>query len=128
MSSAEGSAMKQYGILRRGGWRSHADLAAALERVARVAHDETRGEVQWIRSYVLDEDRGEAGTFCVYRAISPEAIRRHGARASLPVDEIIALAGTLIASDDPNNPAPWLSEPAAHVTRPYRRSNDPEAG
>jgi Protein of unknown function (DUF4242) len=113
MSSTDHSTMKQYGILRRGGWRSYVDLAAALERGARIAHDQTPGDVRWIRSYVLDEDRGEAGTFCVYRAISPEAIRRHGARARLPVDEIIALAGTLIASDDPNNLAAWLNEPAA---------------
>ena len=119
--------MKEYGVLRRGGWRSYMDLAAALERAAHVARDQIPDDVRWIRSYVLDEDRGEAGTFCVYRAMSPEAIRRHAAHARLPVDEIVTIAGTLIVSHDPQDTDGWQPERVAHATQPQRRSNDPEA-
>ncbi|MBV9680397.1 MAG: DUF4242 domain-containing protein [Solirubrobacterales bacterium] len=112
--------MKEYVILRRRGWRSYTDLAAALERADRVARDQIPGDVRWIRSYLLDEDRGEAGTFCIYRAFSPEAIRRHAARAGLPVDEIIAVAGTLISSHDPQNPGGWLPGGVAQATQPTK--------
>jgi len=120
--------MNEYGVLRRGGWRSYADLAAALQRAAHVADDLIPDDLRWLRSYVLDENRGQAGTFCVYRAISPEAIRRHAARARLPVDEIVAIAGTLIVSYDAQNADGWrLPERVANPTHPQRRSNDSEA-
>ena len=35
--------------------------------------------MRWIRSYVLAEESGEVGTFCVYEGESPEAIRAHAA-------------------------------------------------
>ena len=93
--------MKEYGVLRRGAGRSYADLAAALERAAYVAREQMPDDVRWVRSYVLDGDRGEAGTVCIYQAISPEAIRRHAAHARLPVDEIIAIAATVLGTQDP---------------------------
>ena len=96
--------MNEYGVLRRGGWHSYADLAAALERAAHVADEQFPDDLRWLRSYVLNEDRGQAGTFCVYEAISPEAIRRHPAHARLPVDEIVAIAGTLIAGTTRTTP------------------------
>ncbi|MBV8991292.1 MAG: DUF4242 domain-containing protein, partial [Solirubrobacterales bacterium] len=92
--------MNEYGVLRRGGWRSYADLAGALERAAHVADEQIPDGLRWLRRYILDEDRGQAGTFCVYDAISPEAIRRHAARARLPVDEIVAIASTRIVNHD----------------------------
>jgi len=58
-------------------------------------------EVRWIRSYVLAEQDGSVGTACVYQAASPEAIREHAKRADLPVDEIIAVADTVIVRPDP---------------------------
>ncbi len=58
-------------------------------------------EVRWIRSYVLDENGGSVGTVCIYEATSPEAIRKHAARADLPVDEIISIADTVIVRPDP---------------------------
>ena len=93
--------MKEYGILRRGGWRSYAELAVALERAVYVAREQIPDDVRWIRSYVLEEARGEAGTVCIYQAVSPEAIRRHAAYARLPVDEIVAIAGTVVPSQLP---------------------------
>jgi len=120
--------MNGYGVLRRGGWHSYADLAAALERAAHVADEQFPDDLRWLRSYVLNEDRGQAGTFCVYEAISPEAIRRHAAHARLPVDEIVAIAGTLIAGHDPHNTDGWrLPEHVANPAQPQRRSNDAEA-
>ena len=48
---------------------------------------------------------GDVGTVCIYQASSAEAIREHASRADLPVDEIIAVADTVIVRPDPA-PAP----------------------
>ena len=58
-------------------------------------------DIKWIRSYVLEEGAGSVGTVCVYQASSPEAIRKHAKLADLPVDEIIAVADTVIIRPDP---------------------------
>ena len=44
---------------------------------------------------------GELGTFCVYEADSPEAIRAHAATSDLPVDEVVPIADTVIVRPDP---------------------------
>jgi DNA-binding CsgD family transcriptional regulator len=41
------------------------------------------------------------GTVCIYQASSPEAIRTHAYRAGLPVDEIVAVADTVVVRPDP---------------------------
>jgi sporulation protein YlmC with PRC-barrel domain len=51
---------------------------------------------------VLEEDGGSVGTVCIYQASSPAAIRDHASRADLPVDEIIAVADTVIVRPDPD--------------------------
>ena len=66
--------MDLYGIIRRNGWASAEDLQAAAERSIEEG-DKAGSGVRWIRSYVLAEQSGEVGTFCVYEADSPEAIR-----------------------------------------------------
>ena len=93
--------MQQYVILRRSGWRSPADLQEAAGRSARVGDDDMSDDIRWIRSYVLEEDGGSVGTVCVYQASSPEAIRDHGQRADIPVDEIIPVADTVFVRPDP---------------------------
>ena len=93
--------MDLYVILRRSGWQSPAELQEAAERSTRVGNDEMADEVRWIRSYVLNEDEGSVGTVCIYEATSPEAIRKHASLADLPVDEIIAVADTVIVRPDP---------------------------
>jgi Nickel responsive protein SCO4226-like len=93
--------MNTYAILRRGGWRSPQDLEAAAARSAKVGDEEMPDDIRWIRSYVLEEGGGSVGTFCVYQASSPEAIRDHAARADLPVDEIIPIADTVLVRPDP---------------------------
>ena len=92
--------MQLYGILRRNGWASAQDLEQAAARSTQEG-DKPDSGVRWIRSYVLGEESGELGTFCVYEADSPEAIRAHAQAADLPVDEIITLADTVIVRPDP---------------------------
>ena len=46
-------------------------------------------------------NRGEVGTVCIYEAESEEAIRAHAADADLPVDEVVAVADTVIVRPDP---------------------------
>ncbi|HEY8859843.1 MAG TPA: DUF4242 domain-containing protein [Gaiellales bacterium] len=93
--------MDTYVILRRSGWRSGADLQEAAARSTQVGDEEMSADIRWIRSYVLAEDGGSVGTVCIYQASSPEAIREHARRADLPVDEIIAVADTVVVRPDP---------------------------
>jgi len=93
--------MDTFVILRRGGWQSPEELQAAAERSRKVGDEEMSDDIRWIRSYVLEEGGGSVGTVCIYQASSPEAIREHGSRADLPVDEIIRVADTGLVRPDP---------------------------
>ena len=92
--------MQLYGILRRNGWASAEDLQVAGARSAEVGDTPGSG-VRWIRSYALAEESGEVGTFCVYEAESPEAIRKHAERVGMPADEITPVADTVVVRPDP---------------------------
>jgi hypothetical protein len=92
--------MDTYVILRRNGWRTSDDLREAAER-STAEGERMSEEIRWIRSYVTAETDGTVGTVCIYRASSPEAIRRHAAAAELPVDEIVKVADTVIVRPDP---------------------------
>ena len=92
--------METYVILRRNGWRDADELTAAAAR-STAEGERMPGDVRWIRSYVLGEEDGSVGTVCIYQATGPEAIRRHAAKASLPVDEIIPAADTVVVRPDP---------------------------
>jgi hypothetical protein len=89
-----------YGILRRNGWATGADLEAAAARSI-AEGDKPDSGVRWIRSYVLAEESGEVGTFCVYEADSPDAIRAHARNSDLPVDEVVPIVDTVIIREDP---------------------------
>jgi sporulation protein YlmC with PRC-barrel domain len=93
--------MNTYVILRRAGWKSPEELQQAAGRSTAVGDGEMSEDVRWIRSYVLEEEGGSVGTVCIYQATSPEAIREHASRADLPVDEIIAVADTVLVRPDP---------------------------
>ena len=93
--------MNLYAILRRSGWRSGEELGEAAQRSTKVGDEQMPDDVRWIRSYVLEEAGGNVGTVCIYEATSPEAIRRHASLADLPVDEIIAIADTVVVRPDP---------------------------
>lgn len=92
--------MQTYVILRRNGWRTAVGLEEATVR-STVEGDRMPDDIAWIRSYVLDERDGTVGTVCIYRASSPEAVRRHATAAGLPVDEIVKVADTVIVRPDP---------------------------
>ena len=92
--------METYVILRRRGWKTAAEVEEAAARSIEEG-DSMADDIRWIRSYVLGESTGDVGAVCVYQASSPEAIREHASRAGLPVDEIIAVADTVIVRPDP---------------------------
>ena len=92
--------MQLYVITRRNGWTSPEDLNAAAAR-STVEGDKADSGVRWIRSYVVSEEDGAVGTFCIYEADRPEAIRAHAEAAGLPVDEIVPVADTVIVRPDP---------------------------
>ena len=93
--------MELYAIRRRNGWKSPEELQAAAARSLQIGNEEMPSEVRWIRSYVVDEGGGVLGTVCIYEAVSPEAIRKHAARAGLPADEISPVVDTVIVRADP---------------------------
>jgi hypothetical protein len=92
--------MNLYVIVRRNGFASPEHLQEAAARSTREGDKDGSG-VRWIRSYVVSEQSGELGTFCIYEADSPEAIRAHAAAADLPVDEIVPVADTVVVRPDP---------------------------
>ena len=93
--------MQLYAIIRRDGFVDGPDLEAAAARSTKVGDEEMSGDIRWIRSYVLNEAGGALGTLCISEASSPEAIREHASRAALPVDEIVAIADTVVVRPDP---------------------------
>jgi hypothetical protein len=93
--------MKTYVILRRGGWRSPAELEEAAARSQQVGDEEMSDDIRWIRSYVLAEESGDLGTVCIYQATSIDKVREHARRADLPVDEVVEVADTVIVRPDP---------------------------
>jgi hypothetical protein len=92
--------MQLYGIQRRNGWASVEDLEAAAARSTEEG-DKADSGVRWIRSYVLAEESGELGTFCIYEADSPEAVRAHAQASDMPADEVVPIADTVIVREDP---------------------------
>jgi hypothetical protein len=96
----KGESMKLYGIRRRNAWATAEDLEAAAKRSSEEG-DKPNSGVRWIRSYVLQEDDGTLGTYCVYEADSPEAIRRHAEASGFGADEINEALDTVIVRQDP---------------------------
>jgi hypothetical protein len=92
--------METYLILRRNGWRTADELRDAAER-SNAEVERMSDDVRWIRSYIVAETDGSLGAVCIYQASSPEAIRRHAYGATLPVDEIVAVADTVVVQPDP---------------------------
>ncbi len=93
--------MKTYAIFRRNGWKTPEMLHDAAGRSKKVGDEQMADEVRWIRSYVFPEKDGSLGTVCIYQAIGDEAIRRHAARADLPLTEIYPVADTVVVRPDP---------------------------
>ena len=92
--------MQLYGIRRRGWWKDAEDMAAGGARSKEVGDEDGSG-VRWIRSYVLHEEDGTLGTYCIYEAQSPEALRAHAEKAGFGADEINVVVDTVIVRPDP---------------------------
>ena len=92
--------MQTYVVVRRSAWptadeQREADIRSTFE-AARMADD-----IACITSYVLEESDRTLGSVCIFRASSPEAVRRHAAAADLPVGEIVKVIATAPAHPDP---------------------------
>jgi hypothetical protein len=92
--------MQLYGIRRREGWATPEQLQATAPASAELG-DQPGSGVRWIRSYAVQEADGALGTFCLYEAESPEAIRAHADAVGMPADEITPVADTLVVRPDP---------------------------
>jgi hypothetical protein len=93
--------MNLYVIRRPDGWDGSKELAAAAARSKSVGDEEMSDDIRWIRSYVVHEEGGKLGTFCIYEASSPEKIREHARRAGIPATDIFEVADTVIIRPDP---------------------------
>jgi hypothetical protein len=92
--------MDLYVIQRRNAWATPAALEESAARSAAEGDKEGSG-VRWIRSYVVKEESGELGTFCIYEAESPEALRAHAEASGMVADEIVPVADTVVVRPDP---------------------------
>lgn len=93
--------MKLYAIRRYGNWKDGQELESAASRSARVGNEEMPHRVRWIRSYVVREEDGRFGTFCIYQGADAAAIREHARRSGMQADEVVEIEQTVIVRDDP---------------------------
>jgi hypothetical protein len=93
--------METYMIRRRKAWQSPEELEETGKRSGEVAGDEFPKDIAWIRSYVVQEDDGTLGSFCVYQASSEEKVREHASRVGMPADEIERIVDTVVIRPDP---------------------------
>ncbi len=92
--------MELYGIRRRSAWANAEELEVAGKRSGEVG-DKPDSGVRWIRSYVLQEDDGTLGSYCIYEATGPDAIRAHAEASGFGADEIHKVADTVVIRPDP---------------------------
>jgi hypothetical protein len=93
--------MDLYVIRRPSGWRTPEELQAAAARSKQVGDGEMSSDIRWIRSYIVHEQNGLLGTFCIYQASSEEKIREHAARAGIPATDVFPVAETVVVRPDP---------------------------
>jgi Protein of unknown function (DUF4242) len=92
--------METYVIFRRNAWQNPAELEEAAGR-SREVGGEMADDINWIRSYIIDEDDGTLGSVCIYQGTSPDAVREHAKRAGMPAHEVIPVAETVLVGPDP---------------------------
>ncbi len=93
--------MDLYVIRRPSAWANLAELEAAGAKSAKIGNEEMSDRVRWIRSYVVEEPDGRLGSFCIYQAKDPQALREHARRVGMPGDEIFPVVNTVIIREDP---------------------------
>src|SRR5262249_27328721 len=81
-------AMKLYVIRRPSAWANAKELETIGARSAKIGNEEMSDTVRWIRTYVVQEPDGRLGSFCIYEAKEPQAIREHARRVGMPGDLI----------------------------------------
>jgi hypothetical protein len=92
--------MNLYLVPRTRAYLSDEELAAAADCVPAV-NETLRGELRWIRSYVVREDDGTYSAYCIYEATGPEVLERHGEALRLPTDAIKPVVLTTVNAPDP---------------------------
>ena len=85
-----------YLVRRRAAWTNSGALERAVESARRVADQEMASRVSWLCSYAVRERDGSLGTACLYRAVDPDALRRHAERAGIPADDIAPVIGRIV--------------------------------
>ena len=93
--------MPLYIVPRTRAWLSEEERAAAAECLPSVLEHMEGGDVRFIRSYIVREEDGTFGAFCVYEATSPEAIIAHSDNVMLPTDAIKLIDETVVSAPDP---------------------------
>jgi hypothetical protein len=93
--------MDLYVIRRPSAWSTPAELQAVAARSGKIGNEEMADRVRWIRSYVVKEADGKLGSFCIYEARDPEAIREHARRVGMPGDQVFPVLDTVVVRDDP---------------------------
>lgn len=92
--------MPLYLVPRTRAWLSAEEVAAAADCVPAV-NETLRGEIRWIRSYIVAEEDGTFSGYCVYEADSPDVLRRHADALMLPTDAIKPVVATIVVAPDP---------------------------
>ena len=92
--------MNLYLVPRTRAFLSDEELAAAADCLPAV-NETLRGELRWIRSYVVQEDDGTYSAYCIYEASSPEVLVRHGEAMRLPTDAVKPVVITTVNAPDP---------------------------
>jgi Protein of unknown function (DUF4242) len=92
--------MDTYVILRRNNWQTPDELSKAADR-SREVGEEMSDDINWIRSYIIDEPDGSLGSVCIYQGTSPDAVREHAKRAGMRADEVIPVAEMVLVGPDP---------------------------
>ena len=92
--------MDLYVIRRPSAWASASEVEKIGAKSAKVG-DDMPDRVRWIRSYVVKEPDGRFGTFCIYEAADPEAVREHARRVGMPGNEIYPVVKTVLIRPDP---------------------------
>ena len=91
--------MELYAILRRGGKATTEELNEAAARSS-AEGERMPDEVRWIRSYVSAEQDGRSGR-SASTGVEPGGDSASRGRASIPVDEIVKVADTVVVRPDP---------------------------
>ncbi|HEX6026203.1 MAG TPA: nickel-binding protein [Solirubrobacter sp.] len=89
--------MNLYVVPRTRAWLSEEELAATGDCGPAVI-EALGGEVRFVRSYIVEEDDGTLGGYCIYEATGPEAIQRYTDAMRLPLDAIKPILKTVVAA------------------------------